>query len=351
VVERNSSSQNIGFICDASGSRGAGHAARCLALAEQLISNGVQTTIMGDIGDINWLVELAAKIGVNVRDRPQGISQIIQEVKTLSLSAVVVDSYDFDPQMVFELRSIGLVVLAIIDGDTRGIPADLYLDQNPAALQPSGSRTTGSELLLGPTYSLIRRSFRSHRPKKSPITRKTSIPKVLAFFGGIDESFLAKSIYSLLNLIDLPISATIVDPATRKTVTTHHRTASGFQHVYFSHPPSDGIALLSANSDIVICTSGTSVLEQSCLGSVMALIIASPDQEPNYQWALSAGSATGLGTVAEIKRESKTAGAKLFKLLSNIESQTHQRQSAWKEVDGLGSNRVANLLLERIETK
>ncbi len=65
---------------------------------------------------------------------------------------LVLDSYELDPAGAGALRAAGVLTLAIVDGDTRGQDADLYLDQNFATdlAVPAG------RLLAGSGYALLR---------------------------------------------------------------------------------------------------------------------------------------------------------------------------------------------------
>ncbi|MDI5939238.1 methyltransferase domain-containing protein [Micromonospora sp. DH15] len=76
----------------------------------------------------------------------------------------------------------GVVTLAVVDGDTRGQDADVYLDQNlGAAHGPLPGR-----LLAGTAYPLLRDAVVAARPAAPRPATPAARPRVLAFFGGTD---------------------------------------------------------------------------------------------------------------------------------------------------------------------
>ncbi len=79
-------------------------------------------------------------------------AELVAAARRHDLDVLVLDSYELDPAGAGALRAAGVLTLAIVDGDTRGQDADLYLDQNFATdlAVPAG------RLLAGSGYALLR---------------------------------------------------------------------------------------------------------------------------------------------------------------------------------------------------
>ena len=79
---------------------------------------------------VGWAAAQLAARGIPVHPGPDTPAGLVEAAHRHALDALVLDSYELDPAGAGALRAAGVVTLAIIDGDTRGQDADLYLDQN-----------------------------------------------------------------------------------------------------------------------------------------------------------------------------------------------------------------------------
>ncbi|GAB3957474.1 hypothetical protein GCM10027614_73020 [Micromonospora vulcania] len=119
---------------------------------------------------------------------------------------LVLDSYELDPAGAGALRAAGVLTLAVIDGDSRGQDADLYLDQNFGAQTPA----LPGRLLAGSTYALLRDSVVTARPATPRPATAVSRPRVLAFFGGTDAVGAAPVLTRVLLATGHPMDLTVV---------------------------------------------------------------------------------------------------------------------------------------------
>lgn len=141
---------------------GGGHIGRCSVLAEELADFGVS---------VSWLVNHEAvpallKKGFSERtifsiENPFGESQkkAIEAIEETRPDLCVIDSYDAGEEFVRKTRSLS-PVLIIDDNRTRPLEeeCDILLNYNLGA-DGIGYSGKGAELLLGPEYTLLRKSF------------------------------------------------------------------------------------------------------------------------------------------------------------------------------------------------
>ena len=92
--------------------------------------------MFGTVERLDWATaELAAR-GIPLLPGPDSAAELVEAARRHHLDVLVLDSYELDPAGAGALRAAGVYTLAIIDGDSRGQVADLYLDQNFGAELP-----------------------------------------------------------------------------------------------------------------------------------------------------------------------------------------------------------------------
>ncbi|GAA4209462.1 PseG/SpsG family protein [Actinocatenispora rupis] len=321
----------VALVADAGRVRGLGHVMRCLALAEQLAPRGLDPVFVADLADLPWAVARLAErdlTWVPPGDDPAGT------VLGLAPAAAVLDSYHLPESVGHRLRAAGVPVLAIVDGDSRPHPADLYLDQNlgatPDALPGPG--------LAGLRYALHRADVVRHRPA-APRTDDATPPRVLAFFGGTDPFAAAPVLAGALAATGVPYEATVV--AATPELAARVRAVPGPHEVI---GPSDELPRLVTGADLVVAASGTSAWELACLGAAAALVCVVDNQEVGYARAVATGAVAGLGRLSDLRTDPSTAVPVLRRLLTDPAERQRLRAAAWHLVDGAGAARVADAL-------
>ena len=93
---------------------------------------------------VGWAAAQLAARGIPVHPGPDTPAGLVEAAHRHALDALVLDSYELDPAGAGALRAAGVVTLAIVDGDTRGQDADLYLDQNFGADTADAHPPTGA---------------------------------------------------------------------------------------------------------------------------------------------------------------------------------------------------------------
>jgi spore coat polysaccharide biosynthesis predicted glycosyltransferase SpsG len=327
----------IGIRCDAGARTGVGHLVRCVALAEELVSRGVEVHFVSDLGGVEWATAQLTQRGLPWHPPPADAAGLVAEVKRLRLDALVVDSYTLPPEHSVAVRATGRTVLAVVDGDFRGQTADIYVDQNlDAAISVDGA--VG---LAGLDYALLRASVRELRPARAPVPSDARTPRVVAFFGGTDAYRAAPQIAGLLARTGVAFDATVIganDDLRRELAAVPAGPGQRFEII----PPTDDLPKLLAGADLAVSASGTSTWELLCLGLAAALVWVVDNQIIGYERTVARGYAAGIGQLGHFGPSSVTT---LRDLLTDAGRRTDLAARAWAAVDGRGVQRVADALL------
>ncbi|BCJ36468.1 hypothetical protein Athai_39710 [Actinocatenispora thailandica] len=354
--------------CDAGRTAGSGHLMRCLALAEELAARGTTVRFVADLGELPFAARRLATAGFDwVPPGPDPVATVLGSAppgpggaepaaavcgavaphtaaphtavpRTVAPDAVVLDSYLMPPWVGERLRAAGRPVLALVDGDSPVQPADLYLDQNLGAERDPGP----APRLAGLRYALQRAEIRAHRPAQPRVAR-AGRPGVLAFFGGTDPHGAAPVLAAALAATGVPCDVTVVAATAElaAAVATVPVPAGQRRRVI---GPTDELARLVTEADLVVAASGTSAWELACLGAAAALVCVVGNQRIGYGRAVETGAVAGLGELSALREDPAPATSTLRWLLTDRAERTRLHATAWQLVDGLGAGRVADAL-------
>ncbi|MBO0843341.1 MAG: spore coat protein [Nocardioides sp.] len=338
--------ETVAIVCDAGPRIGIGHVMRCIALAEELLSRGLRVVLVADVADVPWASEQVRRRGIVVR-QPLPSEPVPAIVASLSPVAVVVDSYLLDAAVYAELRS-RWPLLALTDGDPRGRPADLYLDQNLGAESSVWPLPSGSRHLGGLAYAQQRRDIVAHRPfAPKPASAEHRPPQVLAFFGGTDAYGVAPLVTRVLVATGVPCALTVIaaNPSIEETLRSLSPAPGQMITVI---GPSDSLPSLVADADVVLSASGTSAWELFCLGAAVGFVCVADNQAEAYARMSKEGLAVGVATLDELSSDVAGATARLRTLLTDAPLRARLRAAVWAKVDGRGPARVVDALLAMV---
>lgn len=333
----------IAFCCDVGRAEGLGHLMRCLALAEEVAGRGATPLFVAALGGHGWARDRVTARGY--RWVPPGDDPAVT-LLALDAAAVVLDSYLLPASVPARLRAAGLPVLAVVDGDTRGQPADIYLDQNLGAESDpalAADAAPGAVLLAGLRYALHRTDVLAHRPA-APRRERHAEPSVLAFFGGTDPYGAAPVLATALAATGAPCRATVVAASAELAAAVSAVPVAPDQRRRIVGP-TDQLPRLVAACDVVVAAAGTSAWELACLGAAAALVCVTGNQETGYARAVATGAVAGLGRLADLRADPTRAVPPLRSLLTDPATRNTLRAAAWHLVDGAGRHRVADQLL------
>ncbi|BCJ57500.1 hypothetical protein Jiend_09220 [Micromonospora endophytica] len=332
----------MGLRCDAGPQRGVGHLVRCLALAEELLSRGVAVALFGTVADVDWAARQLAARGIPLHPGPDTPAGLVEAARRHALDAFVLDSYELDPAGAGALRAAGVLTLAVVDGDTRGQDADLYLDQNFGTdlVVPAGRLLAGSE------YALLRDAVLAARPATARPATEVDRPTVLAFFGGTDAAGAAPLLTEILLSTGRPLDLTVI-AGRPETADRLASLTTGPGQTLLPVPPTDRLPALIAAADLVVSAAGTSTWELCCLGAPSALVCVVDNQRESYHRVVAAELAAGLGelpTLAATGLARNVAAHTLDGLLRSGSRRAALSARAWAAVDGRGRRRVADAM-------
>ncbi|MEH0930292.1 PseG/SpsG family protein [Micromonospora sp. CPCC 205558] len=358
----------VGLRCDAGPRRGVGHLVRCLALAEEFLARGADVTVFGTVERLDWATAQLAARGIPLLPGPESAAELVEAARRHELDVLVLDSYDLDPAGAGALRAAGVYTLAIIDGDTRGQVADLYLDQNFGAELPglgSGTEPPGlptaaeppglpGRLLAGSGYALLRDTVVSARPPVAPPATAVSRPRVLAFFGGTDAVGAAPVLTRVLVATGHPMDLTVIVGRPEIEAEVEDVTP-GRGQIIRPVPPTTELPALITEADLVVSAAGTSTWELCCLGAPSALVCVVDNQRESYTRVVRHGLVAGLGELPELtaggvagRAARATAAQTLHGLLSSPQRRATLAARAWSTVDGQGRARVVDAVLNAV---
>lgn len=356
----------IAIRVDASLEIGSGHVMRCLTLAETLRDNGAEVMFIcrPHVGNLNSLIEargfeLAQLAAPNLKEagteRPQyadwlGVQQAQDAEETMEAISktggcvdwIVVDHYGIDESWERGLRIKAKRIMVVDDLADRQHDCDLLLDQNLVSnlsvryreLVPPTCKT-----LLGPKYALLQPQYAELHAQSVP--RTSPFLRVLIYFGAADQvnltemALLAFSCPELAHIVLDVVSAGSNPNLDNLKLLCDRRART---NLYVDLP---SLALLMNRADIALGGAGATSWERICVGLPALVVCVAENQKPIAEEMEKRGIALWLGsadtiTIDDIRKEVRRAleGDGFF----------HGLLSAFKEIDGVGVNRVASYM-------
>lgn len=257
---------------DASPEQGAGHVMRCIALSEEFFRRGHEVFMLTNQSGIEWLEVLLQQQEIQIIRVSQ---HELSENMCLKLKPdlFIVDSYVISPISISNI-STHATTLAIIDGDTRGILADRYLDQNLGAENTEWPEPIRGRVWAGSEYSIIRDEILLRKKEVQPQT-SPNFPSLIAFMGGTDPTgSILEVVEAIMPLHDICRGTIVTSPQWREKV---EEITSGSEHFQVVTATRD-LPKLIASADIAISASGTSAWDLLTLG-IPSILIAVVDNQ------------------------------------------------------------------------
>ncbi len=190
------------FRCDAAREIGFGHASRCLAWAEALREEGVETAFVGAFSPPARAFVEAAGFEVieagGIVNSEGDLTRLISTAADQRASSIVLDSYRLDAAYLTNLSDAGTPI-AVID-DFKALArydCALILNFTVGAPQLDYPRN-GPTLLLGPEFLLCRRALVQARTKSLRRVRSGPIRNLLVAIAGEDPKDLTGRVVDLL---------------------------------------------------------------------------------------------------------------------------------------------------------
>ena len=333
------------LICaDASMAIGTGHVMRCLAIAQawKRAGGSVDFLLPEGLGGIAGRISTE---GFSVQTFPAGARPPFP-ANSDHYQRAILDGYSFGRSEQTAFCQAGIPLLFVDDyGHANQYSARWVLNPNLYAVPDMYSRRKpDTQLLLGPTYALLREEFLKWIGWKRPVPERAT--KILVTMGGSDAGNASlKILHSLAGLAEYQAEVILVlgmgnphEAAIRGAVD------SGGVRARIVRNALDMPALM-AWADVAIAAAGGTSYELCYMGLPSVLLVAAENQRKVAESLSMAGGAAYAGTAWDFSRESFLA--QLMPLLESQEQRTMMSQKAREIVDGLGTARVRAALLEQ----
>ncbi len=351
------------FRTDTSSQIGTGHLMRCLTLAKALQKTNVEIIFICQklTSDLETLISNAGfilkvldyKKNTNLDDLAHaawlGVSQVddanatVQLIGDVMMDWVVVDHYALDYRWHQKLKPYTKNIMVIDDIADRTHDCDVLLDQNYYEDMKSryeGKVSKDCNLLLGPTYALLRDEFQEAR--KYCKIRSGVIKNILVNFGGVDEkNYTEKAITALSAITEHKFDVNVV-------IGTQHPMKEDIQKLcneygYLCHVQTEEMAKLMIIADLAIGASGATSWERCAMALPSITFSLAKNQDE------IAKSLESKGVAFFLKESVNFTSADLNKILAGLfhDKQVLKKmsQNAYALVDGMGANKVAELML------
>jgi len=307
------------FRADASKQTGAGHAFRCLALAQAWNDLGGSSVFA--MGESVELVDRSlAEEGIEVirldDHGPLALSELAAREKA---TWTVLDGYQFDAtfEQSMRLASPHFSLLSI-DDKMRDTSADIFV--LPSSCTPHSGRSPASaKVLAGWKYALLRRDFRA-----LPTPDRRIRGRILVTLGGTDAKDEAAEIAEAL-------AGPAADHGWDMQVISRTALAAPVSRL---EPRSD-IGPLIAVADAGVATASTVALEFCARGVPTVLLVVAENQKATAAALVAAGASLVAESVSDIESG----------LLEVIARRENMSEAASKLVDGKGAERVATVMM------
>jgi UDP-2,4-diacetamido-2,4,6-trideoxy-beta-L-altropyranose hydrolase len=322
------------FVVDAKPEIGLGHCVRSRALATELENIGVS---------VSFHVRGVLPKGYN-EDKSAPVLGEIGSLKDLAEQAhvVVLDLYHFSSQNMKDLRSFP--VSACIDDGTRSFfECDILLNPNVNE-EFDHQRAEHTRYLRGGRYIILRQQFDNVQPRRC----REVASHFLVAFGGTDPMNLTPRVTKLLrDRRGFPferITVILGDPSRSRIVKQLVRSDTRFTVV----SGVNSICSLMCEADIGLVTAGTMMYEAAVTGLPTLTGSLNEPQAREARAFEEKGAARYLGDARDLRDEDLVN--ETLHLLSRRRRQrmAHAAQSI---IDGKGRKRVADVIVETIQTK
>jgi UDP-2,4-diacetamido-2,4,6-trideoxy-beta-L-altropyranose hydrolase len=338
---------------DATSESGTGHVMRCLALAQVWQAEGGQVVFISHCESEALRQRIRAE-GIDLislaKAHPdpfdwnltRGILDNLKTRGTKSHAWLVVDGYHFDAGYQKGVKGAGNKLLWFDDyGHADHYYADLVLNQNLSA-DPSAyvNRESYTQLLMGPSYALLRREFKRWQGWQREIP--TMARKVLVTLGGADPDNVSLKAIQALKQVDVSgLEARIVIGPANPHRELLKKELGDESRLHLLANVSD-MSDLMAWADVSISAGGSTCWEQAFMGLPGLILVNAENQRANAEALGREGVGINLGWHQDLSVE--RLSSQLQQLMVNSESRSLMSQRGQNLIDGYGGWRLRNIM-------
>ena len=333
---------SILFRADASPKIGAGHVARCLALANVLANLECECVFAIGPETLNTAPALQ-RAGYEMliadgdeEDTARALAQRFRD----RVDWVVIDHYGIDAAAEKHYRPLARRLMVIDDLADRPHDCDLLLDQGPGRIADdyAGLVPAGTQVLAGAVFALLDPAYGYHRDNQSPATSDKP-SGIYVSFGATDPSKHTRRGLDALDASRVSAGINVVLGAAAP-----HREEIGERlekmttETKLHIDTSETIALLT-NSFMALGAGGVSALERCCCG-VPSLVAVTAD---NQRAAAEGLSKFGAAQLVDLT-DPQSSATDIRAFIADIDRRKQMSRAAQRLCDGRGARRAAMIL-------
>lgn len=354
------------FRADASLQIGTGHVMRCLTLAQVLADKGHECCFITRLhpGNLNDYIcqlgfpvhaletpeqplnhdsncEYANWLGVSQSEDAAACEPVLDKIRP---DWVVVDHYGLGADWQTAIMGSGRIMV-IDDLANRQHNCNLLLDQTfgRSELDYQNLVSSGTRLLCGSSYALLRREFGELRQYSLERRRSGKLEHLLVTMGGVDKDNATERVLNALRGSSLPeqCKLTVVMGNNAPWLASVKNAANKLPWPIEVCVGVRDMAALMAESDAAIGAAGATSWERCCLGIPTIMVVIAENQR---NVALGLGSAGAAFVIESLNRVSEDLPIALGRLASSRDYCSEMSARAAAIVDGFGVGRVVSEL-------
>jgi len=307
---------------DGSSSIGAGHVMRCLAIAEESVSRGIPTFLVGQVIDMPWLTQRILKI--------PSLNWILKQTAftpNAKTDYLLLDSYELSISDPFIAPSRWRRIVTLVDEVTPKYAADIMIHPGIDA-----SWAKDQNIYFGRNFVPIRKGITKHTNQESSNLR------IIVVGGGANPRNVVGFVARELQKYDLDFSVLLF---------IHRLTAMKDLDSRFTvRANGEELDVEARNADLVITTASTTSLEFLARETAIGIVSVTKNQESYYESLSKQGLVCPLGKVVE--NYSKFNHSSLHKLLYSYEYRMRLRSNTKGFIDLRGASRIVDLIFENL---
>jgi UDP-2,4-diacetamido-2,4,6-trideoxy-beta-L-altropyranose hydrolase len=330
------------FRCDASPLIGAGHATRCLALAEALGEGGWRVRFAVGSETIPTVPALAAsRFNVRVLGDADHEPEVLCEEASGEVDLLVIDHYKRDAAFERACRKFARKILVLDDGPGQRHDCDILVNAAATSMELyAGYVPSHTRVLTGPAYALMRRSFAAHR--ETALARRDGRPvkEILVSCGATDPANATMLVLDSLDDVADDVIITVVLSSRAPHVDAVRERLRGKARLLIDVAD---MAELMTNVDLAVGAPGSTAYERAVLGLPSILVTLADNQRGIARLMIGAGAAVDGGMLDDefTTRLRDRIGA----LVRSGEVRKRLAQCASALIDGCGVSRVVEAVL------
>ena len=330
------------FRVDAGGGIGAGHAMRCIALAEEFLAASWSVAFAASAETFSSIDPLQSIPGERLVLSPGAADEpdALRRHWPQGADVLIVDHYARDRTFEYRCRPWARRILVIDDLANREHDADVVVDagaSSPVAyvgLVPKRCR-----IVVGPRYAIVHAKFEPVR--KSAMARRQSQPAQCVFvsFGQNDDANATGETLAALDEIGFSGKVHVVLGASAPHLPTVRARMNGDRHLHINSSDMHG---LMEEADLAIGAGGATAWERCFVALASVMVLLADNQRGIVAIVAAAGAGIDAGRVDDGLR--RRLAEILRGLIDDGDRLSAMGASGAALVDGRGKQRIVSAL-------